>query len=424
MTRAVFVAIGLSIFTAKAEIPANIRVIVDKIRTAARTELPAGRAETLLQISTVLRFHFPDEAKLLALQSEGNLRADDDSRRSEVYRVMLDIDTTEAAKVAARIQNKSVLYRAKLQYCIANHDIRCGRDVLAKGHDSGAYRISGTNWVINQLVTTDPAAAREVFTRVLQLFPANDAGFRDVEVLLDSAQAIASTDLGLARRAAKAVGTAVENPEFEARTEEIVTARFQVYGRSIQTASTRETVLFQVQSLLDHGSFPRPVETQFKLKHPSRTAPQQVKRDPGIDALLQKLKDEVQELNDFALEDLNGRGYRLKALRGRPVLLDFWATWCPPCRREMPQVDALQRKGMTVLAITDEHEQVVRRFAAANRYAFAILRDPYGKVFKLYDVVPRPTIILIDSNGRIAGRWVGLPEGDVFSEALGHQGLK
>ena len=424
MTRVVLIAIGLSILTAKAEIPANIRVLVDNIRTAARGESPAGRAETLLQISTILRFHFPDEAKRLALQSESSLSADDDYPRSKIYRVVLDIDAAEAAKIAARIRDKNIRYSAELQHCIENHDSRCGRDVLARGHDSGTYRISGTNWVINQLAATDPAAARAVFARVLQLFPANDAGFHDVQMLLDSAQAIASTDLELAKRAAKAVGTAVEKPAFEARTEEIVTARFQVDGRSIQTASTRETVLFQVHWLLDHGSLPRQVETQYTLKPLSRTVPQQMSRDPGIDRLLEKLKHEVQELNDFTLEDLNGRSYRLKELRGRPVLLDFWATWCAPCRREMPQVDALQRKGLTVLAISDEDEKVVRAFAAANRYAFAILRDPYGKVFQLYDVVPRPTIILIDSDGRIAGRWAGLPRAEVLSEALEHQRSK
>jgi peroxiredoxin len=182
-------------------------------------------------------------------------------------------------------------------------------------------------------------------------------------------------------------------------------------------------VLVQTQSLLKRGSFPHLIEMHFAMKHPSAGPEPQASHHSNSDAnsLLQELTNRVQELNDFGLQGVNGHQYRLKTLRGHPVLLDFRATWCVPCRREMPRLDALARNGLTVLAITDENDQVVRKFVAANRYTFPVLLDRQGEVFKIYGVVPRPTTILIDG-GKIMNRWIGLPESDVLQAALTRAG--
>lgn len=417
MTRAVLVAIGLSMFNTKAEMPSNIQSLVDKILNAASAEPALARVETLQQTSATLRFQFPGEAKRLALEAENDLSANDDYRRSRIYQLMLDLDASEAVRVGKRIRDKDVLYSAELQHCVENRNVRCARDVLVTAFDAGAYRIRGTSWVVDKLVITDPAAARAVFLRVLTHFPAKTAGFQDVEVLLTSAESIASYDLQLARRAAEAIRAVVTDPHFEDRTDEIVLAQFLVKGQRIQTTNTHETVLTEVDSLLEHGTFSRPVAMHFALKHPNVATMNVASPDPAVDTLLQKLKNQVEQLNDFSLKDLSGRSYALKALRGRPVLLSFWATWCAPCRQEMPKLAALERKGLIVLAITDEDEQVVRNYVAAKGYSFTILLDPQGESFRLYDVIPRPTNILFNGAGQITGRWTGLPE-DKISEAL------
>src|SRR5690348_1810309 len=311
MTRAACIAIGLAILTAKAEMPTNIHSLVDKIVAAAQAEPASNRIETLLQLASALQFHFPGEAKNIVWKAEHELSAKDDDRRAEVYRVMLNLDASEAAQIATRIRDNNVRYSAELQHCAEDHDIGCGKRVLTQAHNAGAYRIWNTKWVIDQLETTDPLAARAVFESVLQSIPTNDADFQDVQVLLNSAQAIAKIDLALARRAVKAIEEAVQNPQFEARTQDIVTARFLVDGKQVDTASTSETVLVQTQSLLKRGVFPHLIEMQSAIKHPSAHAEHQAKQNFNSDAntLLQELASRVQELNDFALRGVNGHRY-------------------------------------------------------------------------------------------------------------------
>ncbi len=219
MTRAACVVIGLAMLTAKAEIPTTIHDLLDKILAVAQAEPANSRVEILLQLASTLQFQFPDEAKNIVLNAERQLGAQDDARRAQVYRVMLNLDASEAARIGARIRNDNVMYNAELQHCAENHDVGCGEDVLTKAHKAGAYRISNTRWVIDQLEISNPAAARAVFESVLQSFPANSANFVDVKVLLDSAQAIAKIDLALAKRAAKTIETAVQNPQFGAKSQ-------------------------------------------------------------------------------------------------------------------------------------------------------------------------------------------------------------
>jgi len=103
MTRAACVLIGLAILTAKAETPTNIRSLADKILATAATEPTNNRFETLLQLASALQFHFPDEAKNVVLNAERQLSAQHDNRRAQVYRVMLNLDASEAAQIGARI---------------------------------------------------------------------------------------------------------------------------------------------------------------------------------------------------------------------------------------------------------------------------------------------------------------------------------
>jgi len=117
---------------------------------------------------------------------------------------------------------------------------------------------------------------------------------------------------------------------------------------------------------------------------------------------------------DFTLEDMDGESYELHDYRGKVVLVNFWATWCPPCRKEMPALEALYRKldgnSFAVLAINqwEDPDHVFAYTGELNVFpTFPILFDPESEISALYGVKGLPTSFLIDKKGRLAYRAVG-----------------
>lgn len=114
--------------------------------------------------------------------------------------------------------------------------------------------------------------------------------------------------------------------------------------------------------------------------------------------------DEIPLAPEFELPDLDGKLVRLSDSAGKVRLVDFWATWCPPCRDEIPMLNDLQREygpqGLEVIAITDERVDVVRKFADEVGMHYVNLVDP-GEVSSNYRVIGLPTAYLIDGEGRI-----------------------
>ena len=115
---------------------------------------------------------------------------------------------------------------------------------------------------------------------------------------------------------------------------------------------------------------------------------------------------------EIALEDLQGHQVRLSDLRGKVVLLNFWATWCKPCKEEMPAMqasyDKLRDKGFVVLAINElEDTERVADHIRTHRHTFPVVMDHKNKVANLYGVVGLPASFLIDPQGIVRERIVG-----------------
>jgi peroxiredoxin len=127
---------------------------------------------------------------------------------------------------------------------------------------------------------------------------------------------------------------------------------------------------------------------------------------------------------DFSLEDLNGKKVGLKQFKGKVVFLNFWATWCGPCREEMPGLEVLHQrfkeKNFVLLSVSVDYEgaKPVREFINKHRYSFPVLLDPKCETLDLFEVKGIPTTFIIDKKGRMVGRAIGPRDWkspDVFS---------
>ena len=122
---------------------------------------------------------------------------------------------------------------------------------------------------------------------------------------------------------------------------------------------------------------------------------------------------------DFTLADMDGETHSLSDLRGQVVMLNFWGTWCPPCRREMPSMERLYNKykdqGMIVVAVNQwENEDIVFEFTGRLSLSptFPILFDRESRVAEQYKVKGLPTTYLVDKSGKIRYRAMGGREFD------------
>ncbi len=112
------------------------------------------------------------------------------------------------------------------------------------------------------------------------------------------------------------------------------------------------------------------------------------------------------EAPDFALRSLQGANLRLSEHRGDVVLLNFWATWCGPCRQEMPRLEEIHARysaaGLTLLGVNiDEDPARAEDLAAQLGVSFPVLFDDEQEVSRLYDVEAMPMTVMIDKDGRI-----------------------
>lgn len=134
---------------------------------------------------------------------------------------------------------------------------------------------------------------------------------------------------------------------------------------------------------------------------------------------------------DFRLTTSSGDEYTLSELRGQPVIINFWASWCPPCRSEMPAIqrvyDQYQNRGFTVLAVNATHQDNLDdaiTFSQSLRLTIPILLDRDGAVSNLYEVRSLPTTFFVDAQGTIQERVIGGPMADSLLQIRAQRLLK
>jgi peroxiredoxin len=151
---------------------------------------------------------------------------------------------------------------------------------------------------------------------------------------------------------------------------------------------------------------------------------------PLLTAAMARLQAEDQRRAqaDFTLADLRGKVWTLHDLRGNVVLVNFWATWCPPCRKEMPDLNALYKqfspRGLVILAISDEEMAEVKPFVEERKIAYPILLDPGSKVHKALAVEGIPRTLLYDRQGKLVAQAIDMRTRGQFLELLSQAGLR
>ena len=120
----------------------------------------------------------------------------------------------------------------------------------------------------------------------------------------------------------------------------------------------------------------------------------------------------LEKAKDFSLKGIDGKEYKLSNFKGKVVVLDFWATWCPSCRESLLFFEDLHKKykdnGLVVVGISvDISEGAVKKFVESKGLTYLILLDKENLVSDLYNVFSIPTTLIIDQKGNIVARKVG-----------------
>jgi peroxiredoxin len=126
---------------------------------------------------------------------------------------------------------------------------------------------------------------------------------------------------------------------------------------------------------------------------------------------------------DFTVTDTKtGKEVKLSSFKGKPVLLDFWATWCIPCRETLPHTEDIYHQfgkdQLNVLTISDEPESKIARYVKKAGYTFPVYRDTTDQAWKTYHAESIPLIVIIDKNGNMSSYIVGGVSEDTLRHAL------
>ncbi|MGZ4162226.1 MAG: redoxin domain-containing protein [Neobacillus sp.] len=122
---------------------------------------------------------------------------------------------------------------------------------------------------------------------------------------------------------------------------------------------------------------------------------------------------------DFELKTLTGETVKLSSLKGKKVMLNFWATWCPPCKAEMPAMEQFSKqigKDVVILAVNIDPQLDVKGFVDKNGITFPVLLDTDDKVNEMYQIISIPTTYFIDSNGIIQNKYTGAMQHAVMKQ--------
>ena len=154
--------------------------------------------------------------------------------------------------------------------------------------------------------------------------------------------------------------------------------------------------------------------------------------EPSVDPPRTQAQGEQQQTQaretapDFSVIDEEGNAVRLSDMRGKPVVLNFWASWCPPCRQEMPEFDKLHRElggevHFMMVDLVDGGTETVEsgaRFVRDQGYGFPVYFDTKGQAAEAYGIMSIPATFFIDATGNVISSQIGALSADALTRGI------
>jgi peroxiredoxin len=311
-----------------------------------------------------------------------------------------NIDTTgsrETVMIAAgaRLRNLAPGRFAKYQDALAAWDL------------AGAFAVKGVHYGAPPTKPARSPAEVAIYERLRKLRSLPDP--ERVQTVLELARAIEALPKGPRFEwALDLAGYATEGDN----GREAMMAVVSVLGQGMRESAASAGAYFALASLVRYEHVPAPFS------------------DVSLDAAnaILVLRELIYQDASFSLTALDGKTYSLASLRGKVVLLNFWATWCPPCRKEMPDMEALyhrfEKKGLVILAVSEEDRETVAGFLGKQNYSFPILLDPDRKANDAFGVDGIPKSFIFDRQGKLVALAVDGRTESQFLELLKQAGLE
>ena len=297
-------------------------------------------------------------------------------------------------------------FNARIRFHLDLGEVTAAMEAARAAKDARQIAIQGVQELLDWLAANRPGVGADLFRELLAGLPPALVKTTDLMFVLRNLQAVAGMDPALAAMAAERILGSVERQDFRP----VESAPFAAVFGKVATRNTRDTMLFaagMVESTLDpqrfawHAEALAPWQEALKSKDLSAirmTWPQDDR--PAQGAALREL-----EVLRKSLGASMEAAFGLSAYRGKPLLVAFWATWCPPCKREMPLLSRLVRGGAaTVIGVSDEEAATVDLFKKAHGLAILNLLDPGQRLHDEFEVSSLPMLLVFDGEGRLVGR--------------------
>jgi peroxiredoxin len=281
------------------------------------------------------------------------------------------------------------------------------KNALTPWNLTGAFTVQGVTYTTPPVATATPPAEPAISERMKKLRGLPDA--ERAKVVLELAHAIRDLPKGSKLDLAETLASYATEGD---NGREALDAVAATLGQSMQEVAATAAAYIELAGLVRYEHVRAPFASSSL---------------DAADAIL-ALRDRLRQEASFMLTSMDGKTYSLASLRGKIVLLNFWATWCLPCRMEMPDIETLHRrfekKGLVILAVSFEDRETVAGFLEKQHYTFPVLLDPEHKATDAFVIDNFPSSFVFNRDGKLVAQVVDMRTERQFLDMLREAGLQ